>query len=403
MNYTKEETKQYTHLLMEAKTKFNTQLWSSLQEDYDTLEFIDCFNSIGIQYNSMVPVKIKTKPCLAILKRKIQTVAEQGKSEKKKKRSKDNADNAIDKEEESDKPIEVDEKPAKKKKRSKDNTDAKLEESEKIIEEQEKSAKKKKRSKDNKDNVDIPQEETIKSKEVKEEKPKKSKKKKTSKELLEEETKMENIEKDIEAEVTEIKENLEEENSAQEILDEQLNSHEEKENTINEDLKPHNETPPNLANLLSQGVSLEDDAIVSTVESYEDFPTTLSEETNDSSQVNKEINFQELRNLALGQVNRKTRATKLKIRRIIEQHYRAKGKHIENDSKEKKYTSTTHTTSHRQSVKAIIKQERIKEMIEQISTMDLTKMCNLEKVSTKDCLKLVIDKMDEEGGNQATT
>lgn len=156
MNYTKEETKQYTHLLMEAKTKFNTQLWSSLQEDYDTLEFIDCFNSIGIQYNSMVPVKIKTKPCLAILKRKIQSVAEQGKSEKKKKRSKDTTDNAINKEEESDKPIEVDEKPAKKKKRSKDNTDAKLEESEKIIEEQEKSAKKKKRSKDNKDNVDIP-------------------------------------------------------------------------------------------------------------------------------------------------------------------------------------------------------------------------------------------------------
>ena len=36
-------------------------------------------------------------------------------------------------------------------------------------------------------------------------------------------------------------------------------------------------------------------------------------------------------------------------------------------------------------------------MIEQISTMDHTKMCNLEKISTKDFLKHVIDKMNEDG------
>ncbi|GBP96276.1 Probable Dol-P-Man:Man(7)GlcNAc(2)-PP-Dol alpha-1,6-mannosyltransferase [Eumeta japonica] len=72
-------------------------------------------------------------------------------------------------------------------------------------------------------------------------------------------------------------------------------------------------------------------------------------------------------------------SNEIKIRRIIEQYYRDKGKHIENDSKEKKSNIAHATTSTRQSVKAIIKQERIKEMIEQISTMDLTKICNLEK------------------------
>ncbi|KAM7360532.1 alg12 alpha-1,6-mannosyltransferase [Cochliomyia hominivorax] len=359
MNYTKEETMQYTHLLMEAKSKPNTQLWSSIQEDYDTLEFIDCFNSIGLQYNSMIPVKIKTKPCLAILKRK--------------------------------------EKPSTEKKNSK-----------------------KKRSKDHKENTDMPQEETVNHKETKTEKHKKSKKKK----IKHEEPLEEKLDMESEPEVANINQEnteniiLEEENSAQEVLDEQHPSEDEQQppedehqqsagqendNNLNEqqELNEQIENPPDLKNLLAQGVSLEDDAIVSTIESYEDLPPlTLSEETNDLSQVNKEINFQELHNLALGQVNRKTRATKLKLRRIIEQHYRAKGKRIENDSKEKKYTS--HTTT-RQSVKAIIKQERIKEMIEQISTMDLTKMCNLEKISTKDCLKLVIDKIDDESGHPSTT
>ncbi|KNC29761.1 putative Dol-P-Man:Man(7)GlcNAc(2)-PP-Dol alpha-1,6-mannosyltransferase [Lucilia cuprina] len=338
MNYTKEETKQYTHLLMEAKNKFNTQLWPSLQEDYDTMEFIDCFNSIGIQYNSIMPVKIKTKPCLVILKRK------------EKPKIKENIT-----------------KPEKKKKRS-----LEVEEEKQTLEE-------------------LP-----KSKEVKTEKTKKLKKKKKSSEVLAQSLELE----------TQNKENLniEDENSAQEIVDDI--SHKSQE--IKDDLKvpviqeiPLN-PPDDLTKLLSQGLSLEDDAIVSTVESYEDLPLP-SEESNDSAQVNKEINFQELHNLALGQVNRKTRATKLKIRRIIEQHYRSKGKHIENDSKEKKYTTTVApNASTRQSVKAIIKQERIKDMIEQISTMDLTKMCNLEKVSTKDCLKLVIDKIDEDGVSHAT-
>lgn len=109
----------------------------------------------------------------------------------------------------------------------------------------------------------------------------------------------------------------------------------------------------------------------------------------------KEINFQELRNLALDQTNRKSRAaTKLKIRKIIEQHYRSKGRHIENDSMEQKTKEPR--TGLRQTVKSIIKQEKIKEMIEQIATMDLTRICDLEKTSTKDCLKQVIDKIDDD-------
>ncbi|KAI8044738.1 hypothetical protein M5D96_000910 [Drosophila gunungcola] len=88
----------------------------------------------------------------------------------------------------------------------------------------------------------------------------------------------------------------------------------------------------------------------------------------------------------------------MKIRNIIEQHYRAKGKQIETDSAEqtpKTPVAPSGRSGTRQSVKSIIKQEKIKEMIEQIATMDLTRICDLEKTSTKDCLKQVIDKIDD--------
>ena len=361
MNYTQSETLQYTHLIMEAKNKLNTQLWSSIQEDFETVEFIDCFNSIGIQYNAMIPVKIKTKPCLAILKRKLKILP----------------------------PAEVTKTPKDKKtKRSIENREYTEDPRDALIT---KEIKKKSKAQKNEIHIDAIKEPVV----TEQFKPLKIKKelKNTHNDPLNNDDIQTKVEPRNDGEVlTSDKQSKEDKQHSKEIID-KLN-----ENQLEDLPDKVEEMQANLAHLLSQGMSLEDDAIVSTVESYEDL-ALLSEEANDSVQIHKEINFQELHNLALGQVNRKTRATKLKIRKIIEEYYRSKGRHIENDSKEtheKKTVSTTSPLSIRQSVKAIIKQERIKEMIEQISTMDLTKMCNLEKVSTKDCLKLVIDKMDED-------
>lgn len=60
---------QYTHLLAEFKGKY---LYDAeyLKQTYDTLETVNCFNSIGVEYRSIFPVKIKTRPCIMILKRK---------------------------------------------------------------------------------------------------------------------------------------------------------------------------------------------------------------------------------------------------------------------------------------------------------------------------------------------
>ncbi|KAH8347100.1 hypothetical protein KR059_005207 [Drosophila kikkawai] len=287
MNYTQAELERFTHLLIEAKNKQNTELWSSLQEDFDNLEFVDCFNSIGIQYNSLLPVRIKTKPCLGILKRRA-----------------------------------------------------------------------------------APPKETPKIKERKvkpaashvEEKPKLKEKKKVK--------------------------------AAPEPEKEEVSPITAKESPR------EREKPKGKPNLDFD----DDDGIVATVEEMSlelDYIEPKDEaEPEPVETPAKEINFQELRNLAMGQTTKKSRAaTKLKIRKIIEQHYRAKGKQIENDSAEQAPKNPQGDTGGRagvrQSVKSIIKQEKIKEMIEQIATMDLTRICDLEKTSTKDCLKQVIDKIDD--------
>lgn len=274
MNYTQAELTSYTHLLVEAKNKQNTDVWALLQDEFDTVEFIDCFNSIGIQYNSLLPVRIKTKPCIGILKRRIPPAPN----------------------------------------------------------------KQKPKTKARKENVSKP--EAI------------------------EEIKIPPIEK------------IASDNNKLEV----------------EAILPVDFD--------------DDDGIVATVEEM-----SLELDTNSESEKAvepeeesveapaKEINFQELRNLAMGQTSKTSRAaTKLKIRKIIEQHYRSKGKQIENDFSERSPKTPGGTSGRpgvRQSVKAIIKQEKIKEMIEQISTMDLTRICDLEKTSTKDCLKQVIDKIDD--------
>lgn len=288
MNYTQAEIQKYTHLLVEAKNKQNTELWTTLQDNFDIVEFVDCFNNIGIQYNSLLPVRIKTKPCIGILKKRLQVVVTEPLDEKTLAR------------------------------------------------------------------VNI-QKEITKSKRSKKEKEKTKADELKSIEIIP----LETIVKD------------DGENAVPPSEPGQIFEHE-------------SSSQPEF---LLDGE--EEDGMVATVED-------ISLELNaDPVEVAKEINFQELRNLALDQSNRKSRAaTKLKIRKIIEQHYRSKGRHIENDSMELKTREPR--TGMRQTVKSIIKQEKIKEMIEQIATMDLTRICDLEKTSTKDCLKQVIDKIDDE-------
>ncbi|CAO1428230.1 unnamed protein product [Diamesa serratosioi] len=75
--YSKDETlktgdealHRFDYLLAEVKNKYSPEM-RYLQQTHEKLEVVECFSSIGIHYTSLLPVKIRTKPCIMIMKRK---------------------------------------------------------------------------------------------------------------------------------------------------------------------------------------------------------------------------------------------------------------------------------------------------------------------------------------------
>uniref|UniRef100_A0A2M3Z272 Mannosyltransferase n=1 Tax=Anopheles braziliensis TaxID=58242 RepID=A0A2M3Z272_9DIPT len=59
----------FDYLIAEARDKYSDNMRLLLQT-HEILEFVECFNSIGLQYKSALPVKIKTKPCIFIMRRR---------------------------------------------------------------------------------------------------------------------------------------------------------------------------------------------------------------------------------------------------------------------------------------------------------------------------------------------
>ncbi|XP_055587620.1 probable Dol-P-Man:Man(7)GlcNAc(2)-PP-Dol alpha-1,6-mannosyltransferase [Uranotaenia lowii] len=60
----------FDFLITEARDKYSDEM-KLLYQTHDILEFVECFNSIGLQYKSILPVKIKTKPCIFIMQRRV--------------------------------------------------------------------------------------------------------------------------------------------------------------------------------------------------------------------------------------------------------------------------------------------------------------------------------------------
>ena len=63
------EMLQFTHLLMEAKSKYSPNIKPYLKT-HDILDWVDGFSHIALNYNFIPPIKIKTKPTIFIMKRK---------------------------------------------------------------------------------------------------------------------------------------------------------------------------------------------------------------------------------------------------------------------------------------------------------------------------------------------
>lgn len=59
----------FDYLLAEVKNRFSPEM-RILQQTHDKIELVECFSNIGVHYASFLPLKIRTKPCIMILKRK---------------------------------------------------------------------------------------------------------------------------------------------------------------------------------------------------------------------------------------------------------------------------------------------------------------------------------------------
>ncbi|XP_055523861.1 probable Dol-P-Man:Man(7)GlcNAc(2)-PP-Dol alpha-1,6-mannosyltransferase [Wyeomyia smithii] len=65
----------FDYLLTEARDKYSGEM-RLLEQTHEVREFVECFNSIGLQYRSVLPVKIRTKPCLFIMQRRPEAITE---------------------------------------------------------------------------------------------------------------------------------------------------------------------------------------------------------------------------------------------------------------------------------------------------------------------------------------
>jgi alpha-1,6-mannosyltransferase len=68
-----EELHKFDYLLTEVKNKYSPEM-RFLQQTHEKIELIECFSNIGIHYTSLLPIKIRTKPCITIMKRKANAV-----------------------------------------------------------------------------------------------------------------------------------------------------------------------------------------------------------------------------------------------------------------------------------------------------------------------------------------
>lgn len=64
-----EELHRFDYLLAEVKNKYSPEM-RFLQQTHEKLELVECFSNIGVHYTSLLPIKVRTKPCIMILKRK---------------------------------------------------------------------------------------------------------------------------------------------------------------------------------------------------------------------------------------------------------------------------------------------------------------------------------------------
>lgn len=312
----------FSYLLIEARSKYSMEM-KLYQQSHDIVEYVDCFSSIGLQYQSLFPVKVKTKPCIGILKRK------------KYYENLQILDHGTDNEDEN----RLDEKEA-----VGDQLDDYLNDQE------------------FKDAL-----------------------------MIDREPKLE-IEEDIDLikEITEIDEPeifLKSEKISdlqnQQIKDDQVKD-------------PIDNLKPNIDEDRVQEKEITPKEEPEKLLVKEDTPQP-EEKIDGSIDMISEKEEKDLPKDQIIDTNKKLNVrARSKLKDLIESHYRSKGTVIEFDHNQRSVPlSQPSQISAKTNIKRIIKSVKIMELVDKISKLQLDEYCDLERLSTKDCLKFIIDNYDD--------
>lgn len=266
---------QFTHLLVEQKGKYFYEN-EDIQRTHENLDTINCFNNIGVEYRSVFPIKIKTRPCIILLRRRTNYL-----------------------------PLTI-EPPVKVAKMNKPNL-ASISNAEHL----EKLQLNEIRFKNN----DVDDNESLTKNDY-------------------------NVDSEaIDGNQNEIDDEIEETNE-------------------------YNDT----------------DDTKHTDDEFDDTFDTLENDMNDDEQI-----------IVENDLKRPTKETKNKLKKFIERHYQLKASKEPSNDRTEMISTNSNRPSIKSNIKHIIKKEKIKELIERISEIDLRTVCNLERQTTKQCLLKIID------------
>lgn len=301
---------EFTHLLVEQKGKYFYEN-EDMRRTHEVLDTINCFNNIGVEYRSVFPIKIKTRPCIIILQRKLDIL-----------------------------PPTLGIPPPSAEPPAISNIDQSA--------------------------INLPMDESTNVNEGQSDE-------KTDPDDDDEANADADVEAEAEAETDGTDDNDDE-------------SRESNEKTDAEETDTNNET----ADTEDDNNSSENTKDTENADDADDVEGDLNPDQDDTSDTAN--NNDEDQNIVETELKRPSKETRLKLRKLIEKHYRTRAARLPpNDQTDIAAAATVNRPSIRSNIKQLIKKEKIKELIERISQIDLRTVCDLERQTTKQCLLKVID------------
>lgn len=300
---------EFTHLLVEQKGKYFYEN-EDMRRTHEVLDTINCFNNIGVEYRSVFPIKIKTRPCIIILQRKLDIL-----------------------------PPTLEIPPPSAEPPAISNIDQSA--------------------------INLPMDESTNVNEGQSDE-------KTDPDDDDEANADADVEAEAEAETDGTDDNDDE-------------SRESNEKTDAEETDTNNET----ADTEDDNNSSENTKDTENADDADDVEGDLNPDQDDTSDAAN--NNDEDQNIVETELKRPSKETRLKLRKLIEKHYRTRAARLPPNDQTDIAAGTVHRPSIRSNIKQLIKKEKIKELIERISQIDLRTVCDLERQTTKQCLLKVID------------